>query len=201
MAIKFNVDPYYDDFLKAGADGLSPKEKYNKVLFRPGIAVQAREMTQLQSMLQNQVTQFGNHMFKEGSLVIPGGNAYNNYADYVKLSAISTSVSDSLIGKHFKNADGLRAKVIAAVAATGSDPDTLYVVYQNSNGTTNTDKTFSASDSLTEQVWNNSTSSYDDGTITATVGTTTCYIHRLRSISNNSCWYYNGWYNTNSNDR
>ena len=67
MAIKFNVDPYYDDFLKAGADGLSPKEKYNKVLFRPGIAVQAREMTQLQSMLQNQVTQFGNHMFKEGS--------------------------------------------------------------------------------------------------------------------------------------
>ena len=173
MAIKFNVDPYYDDFLKAGSDGLSPKEKYNKVLFRPGIAVQAREMTQLQSMLQNQVTQFGNHMFKEGSLVIPGGNAYNNYAHYVKLSAISTTVSDSLIGKHFKNADGLRAKVVAAAAASGSDPDTLYVVYQNSNGTTNTDKTFSASDSLTEQVWNSGTSSYDDGTITATVGTST----------------------------
>ena len=173
MAIKFNVDPYYDDFLKAGSDGLSPKEKYHKVLFRPGIAVQAREMTQLQSMLQNQVTQFGNHMFKEGSLVIPGGNAYNNYADYVKLSSVSTTVTDAMIGKHFKNADGLRAKVVAAVAATGSDQDTFYVVYQNSNGTTNTDKTFSASDSLTEQVWNSSTESYDDGTITATVGTTT----------------------------
>ena len=173
MAIKFNVDPYYDDFLKAGSDGLSPKEKYHKVLFRPGIAVQAREMTQLQSMLQNQVTQFGNHMFKEGALVIPGGNAYNNYADYVKLSAISTPITSAMVGKHFKNADGLRAKVIAAVAATGSDEDTLYVVYQNSNGTTNTDKTFSASDALTEQVWNSSTSTYDDGTITATVGTTT----------------------------
>jgi hypothetical protein len=173
MAIKFNVDPYYDDFQQAGADTLTPQEKYHKVLFRPGIAVQARELTQLQSILQNQVTQFGNHMFKEGSLVIPGGNAYNNYADYVKLSAVSTAVTDSIVGKHFKNADGLRAKVIAAVAATGSDPDTLYVVYQNSNGATNTDKTFSASDSLTEQVWNNTTSSYDDGTITATVGTTT----------------------------
>ena len=134
MAIKFNVDPYYDDFLKAGTDTLTPQEKYHKVLFRPGIAVQAREMTQLQSILQNQVTQFGNHMFKEGSLVIPGGNAYNNYADYVKLSAVNQTVGDTLIGKMVANADGLRAKIIKAVAATGSDPDTFYVVYQNSNG-------------------------------------------------------------------
>ena len=132
MAIKFNVDPYYDDFLKAGTDTLTPQEKYHKVLFRPGIAVQAREMTQLQSILQNQVTQFGNHMFKEGSLVIPGGNAYNNYADYVKLSAVNQTVGDTLIGKMVANADGLRAKIIKAVAATGSDPDTFYVVYQNS---------------------------------------------------------------------
>ena len=168
MAIKFNVDPYYDDFLKAGTDTLTPQEKYHKVLFRPGIAVQAREMTQLQSILQNQVTQFGNHMFKEGSLVIPGGNAYNNYADYVKLSAVNQTVGDTLIGKMVANADGLRAKIIKAVAATGSDPDTFYVVYQNSNGASNANKVFSASDSLTEKVWNAGTSSYDTGTLTAT---------------------------------
>ena len=100
MAIKFNVDPYYDDFLKAGTDTLTPQEKYHKVLFRPGIAVQARELTQLQSILQNQVTQFGSHMFKEGSLVIPGGNAYNNEADYVKLSAVSSTVTSAMEGKH-----------------------------------------------------------------------------------------------------
>ena len=47
MAISFNVEPYWDDFETVGADGLSPKEKYNKVLFRPGKAVQARELTQL----------------------------------------------------------------------------------------------------------------------------------------------------------
>tara|TARA_B110000211_G_scaffold81251_1_gene95132 strand:- start:3271 stop:8499 length:5229 start_codon:yes stop_codon:yes gene_type:complete len=170
MAIKFNVDPYYDDFLKAGADGLSPQEKYNKVLFRPGIAVQARELTQLQSILQNQVTQFGNHMFKEGSLVIPGGNSYNNNANYVKLSATNAAtVGDALNGKMVANADGLRAKIIKAVAATGSDPDTFYVVYQNSNGATNANKVFSSSDSLTEKVWNSGTSSYDTGTLTATV--------------------------------
>jgi hypothetical protein len=172
MAIKFNVDPYYDDFLKAGTDTLSPKEKYHKVLFRPGIAVQARELTQLQSILQNQTTQFGNHMFKEGAMVIPGGNAYNNYADYVKLSASSATVSDSLVGKEYANSDGLRAKIIKAVAAVSSDPDTFYVVYQNSNGATNTDKVFSANDTLTEQIWNESSSSYDAGTATATVAAT-----------------------------
>ena len=172
MAIKFNVDPYYDDFLKAGADTLSPKEKYHKVLFRPGIAVQARELTQLQSILQNQTTQFGNHMFKEGAMVIPGGNAYNNYADYVKLSASSATVGDSLVGKEYANSDGLRAKIIKAVAAVSSDPDTFYVVYQNSNGATNTDKVFSANDTLTEQIWNESSSSYDAGTATATVAAT-----------------------------
>ena len=42
MTIKFNVEPYYDDFETAtpAVDGLTPKEKYNRVLFRPGHAVQ-----------------------------------------------------------------------------------------------------------------------------------------------------------------
>ena len=42
-----NVAPYYDDF--------DPNDKFNRVLFRPGFAVQARELTTLQSILQNQV--------------------------------------------------------------------------------------------------------------------------------------------------
>ena len=51
MAISFNVEPYWDDFNTAGGDGLSPKEKYQRILFRPGKAVQARELTQLQTTL------------------------------------------------------------------------------------------------------------------------------------------------------
>ena len=53
MAISFNVEPFWDDFNTAGADGLTPKEKYQRILFRPGKAVQARELTQLQTSLQN----------------------------------------------------------------------------------------------------------------------------------------------------
>ena len=60
-----NISPYYDDFDKA--------DQFYKILFKPGFPVQARELTGLQSLLQNQVESFGKHIFKEGSMVIPGG--------------------------------------------------------------------------------------------------------------------------------
>ena len=56
-----NISPYYDDF--------SESKNFHKVLFRAGRPVQARELTQSQSLLQNQVQRFGDHMFKEGSIV------------------------------------------------------------------------------------------------------------------------------------
>ena len=57
MATNFNVTPYYDDF--------DATKNFHRVLFRPGYAIQARELTQLQTILQNQVTQFNNHVFKD----------------------------------------------------------------------------------------------------------------------------------------
>ena len=65
-----NVSPYYDDF-----DG---DDNFHRVLFRPGFAIQARELTQLQSILQKQVERHGSHMFKEGSIVIPGQLSYSD---------------------------------------------------------------------------------------------------------------------------
>ena len=64
-----NVNPYFDDFDK--------NRNFNKVLFKPGTPVQARELTTLQSILQDQIEKFGHHMFKEGSVVIPGSVAYD----------------------------------------------------------------------------------------------------------------------------
>ena len=59
-----NVAPYYDDFAQ--------DKNFYKVLFRPGYSIQARELTQLQSSLQNQIESFGKYAFKQGELVIPG---------------------------------------------------------------------------------------------------------------------------------
>ena len=42
-----NISPYYDDY--------DESKNYQKVLFRAGRPLQARELTQSQSILQNQV--------------------------------------------------------------------------------------------------------------------------------------------------
>ena len=59
-----NVSPYYDDF--------DETDNFQRTLFRPGFAIQARELTQLQSTLQNQIEKHGSHIFKEGAVVIHG---------------------------------------------------------------------------------------------------------------------------------
>lgn len=150
MAIKFNVEPYYDDFETATAvDGLSPKEKYYKVLFRPGHAVQGRELTQLQSILQNQVTQFGKHFFEEGSMVIPGHSTLESKLDYVKVTTNAGAATlTSLVGLTFTGATtGLTAKVVAVAAADGTDLNTLYVRYQRSG--TSQEKVFDDGETIT----------------------------------------------------
>ena len=62
-----NIAPYYDDF--------SEDKNFARVLFRPGVAVQARELTQAQTILQNQLERFGDHIFENGSVV--SGSAIN----------------------------------------------------------------------------------------------------------------------------
>ena len=73
-----NISPYYDDFNK--------EDKFYKVLFKPGFPVQARELTQSQSILQNQIESFGSHIFKDGSMVIPGNINYDNHYYSVKIN-------------------------------------------------------------------------------------------------------------------
>ena len=58
---EFKTTPYYDDF--------DENKNFHRILFQPGRAVQARELTQSQTILQDQVTKFGNHLFKDGSKV------------------------------------------------------------------------------------------------------------------------------------
>ena len=72
-----NVAPYFDDF--------ESSDNFVRTLFRPGYAIQAREITQLQSALQNQIERGFSHVFKDGTMVIPGNLAMQTSARYVKL--------------------------------------------------------------------------------------------------------------------
>ncbi len=84
MALNFNIDPYFDDF--------DEKDKFYRLLFRPGYPVQARELTQMQSILQNQIAKHAEHIFKQGSMVIPGQVSYEDDFKYVKLQSIYNGV-------------------------------------------------------------------------------------------------------------
>jgi len=135
-----NVAPYYDDFAE--------DKDFHRVLFRPGFAVQARELTQLQSILQNQIEKHGRHVFKEGTVVIPGAVGFTNeyYAVKLKSTLSSSDISGQIqdyVGKRITGTtSGVVAEVIQAVAATTDDPITLYVKYVKT-GSDNVTTTFS----------------------------------------------------------
>ena len=59
--LDFGQSPYWDDFTE--------NKNYLRILFRPGRAVQARELTQLQSALSNQLKTLGNSVLKDGTPV------------------------------------------------------------------------------------------------------------------------------------
>jgi hypothetical protein len=152
MAIDFNTEPYYDDF--------NESKRFLKILYRPGYAVQARELTQMQTILQNQISRFGDHVFKEGSMVIPGAIGIDTKIGYVKLeSTYSAVLADTVIDKFngliVENGTGVQAQVIYYTVSDGADSAALFVRYLNS-GDNNTTKTFSDSDILTNLAGTNS---------------------------------------------
>ena len=119
-----NTSPYYDDF--------DESKGFHQILFKPGIAVQARELTQLQSILRYQVEKFGSHVFQEGSVVIPGNSRADLTICYVKLQNIGSVPLLSLVGQEvIADSTGLKGIVRSAILSAGTDPDTLYVSYMN----------------------------------------------------------------------
>src|SRR6185312_10480747 len=79
MTIKvFNQGPYYDDF--------DDSKSFHRILFKPGVAVQARELTQLQTILQTQIDRFGQNIFQDGSMVVGGKTAVDFKVKYLKIN-------------------------------------------------------------------------------------------------------------------
>ena len=134
-----NVAPYFDDF--------DPKSNYNKVLFKPAYPIQARELNNLQSILQNQIEDMGDNLFKEGSVVIPGQLTYNDRFFCVQIQAeyLGIPVSlylDQLIGKKITGrTSGVTATVVTYITNQQSTRGlyTLYLNYEESGDDNATD--------------------------------------------------------------
>lgn len=125
MALSTNIAPYYDDF--------DDQKNFHQILFRPGFAVQARELTQLQSILRSQIEKFGNHIFKQGSIVIPGNSRAELGVHYVKIESTFNNVAIDPSGWLDKVVSGATSGVTAIIKhieyATQSDPVTFYLSY------------------------------------------------------------------------
>jgi len=127
-----NINPYFDDFDK--------EDNFYKVLFKPGYPVQSRELTNLQSILQNQIESFGSHIFKEGSMVIPGSISYDNRYYSLKVNPTHLGIDvtvylEYLIGKKVK---GQTSGAVATIKNYSLPPNdgvqdiTVYLKYLDS---------------------------------------------------------------------
>ena len=138
-----NVAPYFDDF--------DANNDYYRVLFKPGYPVQARELTTLQSILQNQIEKFGQHFFKEGSKIIPGNTAYSQSYYAVELNDTYLGIAiveyiDQLIGSKITGlTSGVTAIIQRVLMSDESERGntTLYVSYLSSNTNDNSTLYFS----------------------------------------------------------
>ena len=140
-----NVAPYYDDFDR--------NKNFYKVLFRPGYSIQTRELTTLQSVLQEQIERHGNYQFKQGELVIPGEVGLNTKLNYVKLSSVSevaVNIDNEIVYRKYDISQligqtlvgitsGVQAIVLATKYETDLNSDTIFVSYTNSGDSSQED--------------------------------------------------------------
>ena len=148
QSINLNSTPYFDDFEES--------KNYKKVLFKPGVSLQARELTSLQSALQSQIEVCSNAIFSEGQILDGGNIDYISDFSYVTLednfngipviNYLNDLIGLTLIG----SISGIKAKVISVISTVESDvsKNTLYVKYLRPNPTDPLEKTFRSSEEL-----------------------------------------------------
>ena len=172
----FNVNPYYDDY--------DEDKKFLRMLFKPGYAVQARELTQLQTILQKQVQRFGTSVYKNGS-VVTGGQTFFQNVTYLKLDSTylgSAVTANNFIDKTLVDDNtnptkkALVLKVFDADPGTG-DPKTLLVKYIY--GTE-----FAAGDTI---------KTYETSAVSANIATSGTGAGQIFSV-NEGVYYYEGFF-------
>jgi hypothetical protein len=117
--------PYFDDY--------DEDKRFLKILFRPGRPLQSRELTQLQSMLQNQIERFGRHMFEEGS-VVTGGSITDATVNFIRVTdSLTLEQRAALVGSKLKSNDessAVNATIIGVedVGDANESNDNFYVI-------------------------------------------------------------------------
>lgn len=143
MAEDFNVNPYFDDF--------DESKQFVRILFKPGLAVQARELTQIQTIINNQQKRFGDHIFQDGSKITGGQIFYNNKVKFIAIEASfggNPVVLSEFIGKVVTGGtSGAKGRVVHANGAELGDPPLLFVEMLTGDSVT-TSSSFAAGENI-----------------------------------------------------
>ena len=123
--------PYFDDF--------DANNNFYRILYRPGVAVQTRELNQMQTILQDQVYKLGRHVFQEGSVIEGCAFTFDDNYTYVKINdnyanGTAFTIKD-FVGNYVYNGNGLKALIVNAnTGYQAQDPylNTFYIKYLNS---------------------------------------------------------------------
>ena len=147
LETNLNVSPYFDDF--------DSKKDFYKVLFQPGVAVQARELNQLQSILQNQIEKFGDNVFKRGTIIDGCTITKHDKVPYIKINDLTTNglqvdvtLYNNLYVKNAANVEAYIVKTTEGLQSRSPDLNTLFVNYISSGNNFSTDS-FTADETLT----------------------------------------------------
>jgi hypothetical protein len=116
-------------------DDYDADKGFHKILFNSGKSLQARELTQIQTIIESGIERFGRNIFKEGAAVTPGGITVNRRYSFVKLDTSVNglpAVPNVLVGRSLTGqTSGVIVKVLQVVEANlaSGDPATVYVRY------------------------------------------------------------------------
>ena len=96
MATSTSVSPYFDDY--------SEDKNFYRVLYKPGVAIQSRELNQSQTILQNQIKRVGDYLFNNGQRIKGSNPSVNLDARTVRLTGKNINgqniVLDEFLGKY-----------------------------------------------------------------------------------------------------
>lgn len=124
-------------FSSSYKDDFKDSDNYHRILFNSGRALQARELTQMQTIIQEEIARFGRNIFLEGASVNPGGPTITSDYEFIKLNTTTNVLPadiTTLVGTEFTGqTSGVKARVLEVVIAAGADPATLYVQYTNTS--------------------------------------------------------------------
>ena len=130
--LNLSGSPYFDDFDK--------DKKFYRILFRPGMAVQARELTQSQSILQEQIKKGNDHIFQHGAMVIPGQITLDKEISYQKMVSSYGIVPDDILVDPVNflgytvigASSGVEGDIKNVAPATSTDPLTFFIKFKDS---------------------------------------------------------------------